>query len=297
MILLGISYNRPILDADAIWNDNAITYTAQNIDDPRGIFVNTNDQIFLASRGYDQILMWFNKSTNSIGTISSGLYRPCSVFVLFNNDILIDNGDLNGRVDRWISKTNTIIPVMNVLGSCFGLFVDINNVLYCSINSHHRVVKKSLDNPSNITTIVAGIGCEGSTSYMLRYPSGIFVDINLDLYVADSGNGRIQLFREGQLNGTTIAGNGAPNTTILSYPTGIVLDAQKYLFIVDRDNNRIVFSGPNGYRCIAGCSGFHELHDPWSFSFDSYGNIYVADIYHQRIQKFLLATNSSGKLN
>ena len=245
--------------------------------------------------------MWFNKSTNSTRTISNGVHYPFSVFVLSNGDILIDNGNSNGRVDRWISKTNTIIPEMYVSGSCYALFVDINNVLYCSINQHHRVVKKSLDDPSNITTIVAGIGCVGSTSYMLRYPYGIFVDINLDLYVADSENNRIQLFREGELNGTTIAGNGAPNTTTLNYPTGIVLDGQKYLFIVDRYNHRIVCSGPNGYRCIVGCSGggsaSNQLAYPRSMAFDSVGNIFVSDRDNGRIQKYVLLNKSESKFD
>ena len=214
---------------------------------------------------------------------------------------MIDNGQSNGRVDRWISKTNTIIPEMYVLGSCYGLFVGINNVLYCSINQYHRVVTKSLDNPSNITTMVAGIGCAGSTSYMLRYPCGIFVDINLDLYVADSQNNRIQLFREGQLNGRTIAGNGAPNTITLSYPTGIVLDAQKYLFIVDRNIHRIVCSGPNGYRCIVGCYGggsaSNQLLYPRSMAFDSVGNIFVSDRGNDRIQKYILLNKTESKFD
>ena len=245
--------------------------------------------------------MWFNKSIISTRTISSGLQYPFSVFVLSNGDILIDNGNSSGRVDRWISKTNTIIPVMYVPGSCFGLFVDINNVLYCSIHHHHRVVKKSLDDPSNITTMVAGIGCNGLTSYMLRSPSGIFVDINLDLYVADSGNDRIQLFREGQLNGTTVVGNGAPNTTTLNYPTGIVLDGQKYLFIVDQNNHRIVRSGPNGYRCIVGCyrggSGSNQLLRPYSMAFDSVGNIFVSDEGNDRIQKYVLLNKTESKFD
>ena len=128
-------------------------------------------------------------------------------------------------------------------------------------------------------------------------PHGIYVDINFDLYVADSGNNRIQLFRSGDLNGITLAGNGAPGTITLRYPTAVVLDNDGYLFIVDSGNNRIVGSGLNGFRCLVGCSGTsgsesNQLSWPKSMAFDSYGNMFVADTGNSRIQKFLLNSNS-----
>jgi tripartite motif-containing protein 71 len=163
----------------------------------------------------------------------------------------------------------------------------------------HQVIKRSLNSSDNQLTTVAGIDCPGFLFNMLYYPSGIFVDINFNLYVADSGNNRIQLFQSGQLNGTTVAGNTAPGTIALNFPTGIALDADGYLFIVDSDNNRIVGSGPNGFRCVAGCSGHsslsNQLYNPQSMAFDSYGNIFVTDTGNGRIQKFLLATNSCSK--
>ena len=134
----------------------------------------------------------------------------------------------------------------------------------------------------------------------LTHRAVIFVDISFNLYVADCLNNRIQLFRPGQLNGTTIAGDGASQSITLSYPADIVLDADGYLFIVDFGNNRIVRLGPNGFQCIVGCtntggSAADQLNGPYSLSFDSYGNLFVTDFYNNRIQKFLLATNSCGE--
>ena len=42
---------------------------------------------------------------------------------------------------------------------------------------------------------------------MMSHPVGIFVTIDLDLYVADYSNNRVQLFRSGERNGTAVAGN------------------------------------------------------------------------------------------
>ena len=69
---------------------------------------------------------------------------------------------------------------------------------------------------------------------------------------------------------------------------------------MDTGNNRIVGSGPNGFRCLVGCSGSggsasNQLNSPETLSFDSYGNMFVTDWWNNRIQKFVLSTNSCGK--
>jgi sugar lactone lactonase YvrE len=168
------------------------------------------------------------------------------------------------------------------------------------MGDRHQVVKRWLDDNTNTSTVVAGTGTLGSASNMLNWPHGIFVDTNFDLYVADSGNNRIQLFQLGQLTAITMAGGGSSTTTtILSLPNGIVLDADKYLFIVDAGNHRIIGSGPTSFRCLVGCSGvgsaFNQLNWPNSLSFVSYGNMFVTDWQNNRIQKFILSTSSCGK--
>jgi hypothetical protein len=256
--------------------------------------------IYVADQENGRIQIWLDDNTNPTKTLSGNLSIPYSIFVTIDGDIYVDNGNLTGRIDKWSLNTNTSVVAMNVDQKCFGLFVDINDILYCSMRDLHQVVSKPLNSNLNITTIVAGIGCSGSTSNMLSTPYGIFVDIDFDLYVADCGNDRIQLFQSNQLNGKTVAGNGSSDTIALNCPTGIVLDADNYLFIVDSLNHRIVGSGPNGFKCLVACSGSpglasNELNQPWSLSFDSYGNMFVADRNNHRIQNFLLSTNSSGK--
>jgi hypothetical protein len=222
--------------------------------------------------------------------------------VTSNGDIYIDDGERNGRVLKWIAKTNTIVTVMNVNSTCFGLFVDTNDTLYCSMALKHQVVKRSLKDPEMTSVIVAaGTGFPGSAFNELNAPWGIFVDVNFDLYVADCRNNRVQLFQSGESNGITVAGSTSSNPTInLNCPTGIVLDAEKYLFIVDYANSRIVGSGLNGFRCLVGCYGqgsqSNRLNGPISFSFDRFGNMFVADTNNNRIQKFEYLEKSCGKL-
>ena len=147
---------------------------------------------------------------------------------------------------------------------------------------------------------VAGDGTIGNASDRLHYPSGLFVTIDWVLYVADLGNSRIQMFPAGQMNGTSVAGVGAPGTVELLFPKAVVLDAHGYMFIVDQLANCIFGQGPQGFRCIAGCSNTNgpasnEFDAPFALSFDSHGNIFVLDLNNQRIQKLLLATNFCRK--
>jgi hypothetical protein len=296
------SYNQPKFCPFTTWNPDAITFANKSTIGtyPYGIFVNTNNTVYVPDRENGPIQIWLNDSFNPTQTISIGLSYPHSIFVTITGDIYVDNGYFNGRVDKWTFNTNTSDPVMYVGASCYGLFLDLNDTLYCSMPAYHQVVKRWLNNKTITSTPAAGTGSPGSDSNMLNSPQGIFVNINFDLYVADCGNHRIQLFQSGQLNATTIAGNRSSDPTItLNCPTGIVLDADQYLFIADCDNHRIIGSGPNGFRCLVGCfqtgSASNQLSHPVTLSFDSYGNMFVTDQDNDRVQKFLLSTNSCGK--
>ncbi|CAF1418424.1 unnamed protein product [Adineta steineri] len=242
--------------------------------------------------------MWQEENINSTKIISGSFTGPRSLFVASNGDIYIDDGVKNGRVQKWIAETSTFVTVMNVNSSCFGLFVDINDILYCSITDRHQVVKRSLnDSVMASNHVAAGTGVEGSDSNQLDGPFGIFVDVNLDLYVTDCVNNRVQLFQSGESNGSTVAGRESLNPTItLDRPSGIVVDAEKYLFIVELTNSRIVGSGLNGFRCLVGCYGegsqSNQLDSPFSLSFDHSGNMFVIDAENSRIQKFLLMKDS-----
>jgi hypothetical protein len=300
---LALSFNQPKFCPTATWNSNAITFANQSIIGalPRVMFINTDNTIYAANNLTKQILVWHEGSINPTDIISGNFSDPYSLFVTSYGDIYIDDGTKNKRVVKCISSTNTFVTVMNVNSSCFGLFVDINDNLYCSMRDHHQVVKRWLKSSAMTSTVVAGRGTPGSASNELYYPFGIFVDVNLDLYVADHTNDRVQLLQSGQSNGITVAGSKSSNPTIsLSRPVGIVLDAQKYLFIVDSLNHRIVASGPNGFRCLAGCHGkgsqSNQLNSPNTLSFDRSGNMFVTDQDNHRIQKFEYLENSCGKL-
>ena len=282
------------------WNPNAITLDINRTNlKPYSIYINTNNTIYVADSENHQILTWLDANV-SLSSSISGINSLFAVFVSITGDIYIGSDTRVIAGSKWLWNTTNSTPVMSNRNACYGIFVDVSNTLYCSISASHIVVKKWLDDGMVTPVLTAGKSSAGSDSYTLNTPRGIFVDTNFDLYVADCGNNRVQLFPLGQLSASTVAGNGAANTIALSCPTGVVLDGDKYLFIVDSQNHRIVGSGPEGFRCVIGCFGpgsaLNQLNNPYGIAFDSYGNIFVTDLNNNRIQKFTIATNSCSKL-
>ncbi len=123
--------------------------------------------------------------------------------------------------------------------------------LYFSDRSNHRIRK--VDQNGNITTI-AGVGLEGfggdfglAKNALLKFPFGISLDRQGNLYIADRGNNRI---RKVDTRGfiSTIAGDslhsfggdyGPASYSNLAYPTDVVVDGEDNVYIADRNNNRI----------------------------------------------------------
>ena len=270
--------------------------------DPFTIFINQNNSIYTINREKQEILVWHEGDTNPTLTMTTKFYHSSSLFVTSNGDIYIDNGEKNSRVEKWTRSTNEYSSVLFVNSSCNGLFVDRNDNLYCSMSDYHHVVRRHLYDLIMTPAMVAGTGTLGFAANQLNNPLEIFVNINLNLYVADCGNNRVQLFRSGEPYGYTVAGGiSAQGALSLSCPTGITLDAENYLFIVDSNNHRIIRSGRSGFLCIVGCGGIafksSQLFLPSTLSFDRFGNMFVVDTGNNRIQKFQYSSNSCDKLD
>ena len=303
---LGAAHNQPNVTLCTSWDPNAITFANSSMVgiSPWGLFVDTNNSVYVNARFLNSILIWEYGNTNIPRRITTPLSKQKYIIVTTNGDIYTDASNANVTIShayKWTANSNSWEIVMSSLpGGCSGLFVDIYDTIYCSLETQHQVVRRLITDDLHTTSIVAGNdnGTSGSTMRMLSSPRGIFVTRALDLYVADCGNNRVQSFRPGQRTATTVMGNGDVS---LNCPTGIILDGNGYLFVTDTGNNRIIGSGLYGYRCVVGCSGTrgqrsHQLNTPYGLSFDSNGNVYVADGNNHRVQKFILASNSCGKL-
>ncbi len=140
----------------------------------------------------------------------------------------------------------------------------------------------------------------------LSGPSGLALDAEGNLYIADTFSGRIRRVDLVTRTISTVAGDGTeyryqgmPNefSTGLSRPSGIALAGDGTLYITDSDNHLIrkwsprtkiitVIAG-NGKPQFAGDGGpaaATSLNYPFGVAMDPAGNLYIADTFNHRIR-------------
>jgi hypothetical protein len=100
--LLVNSLNQPNLSSCATWSSSATTFVDKSWvgQYPIGMFINEQNTVYMTNRDNGSILVWHNGTTASTKIISANLINPWSLFVTTSNDIYVDNGYSNGRVDR-----------------------------------------------------------------------------------------------------------------------------------------------------------------------------------------------------
>ena len=198
---------------------------------PFGVAVDSQGHLFIGDAGNDRIRE-VNLTTGVISTVAgNGTYG-------FSGD--------SGPA----SAAELNIPE--------GVAVDSQGDLYIADSSNHRIreviAAGGAITPSSVITTVAGNGTRGysgdggpATSAELKFPKGVAVDSQGDLFIGDTSNGVI---REVNAAGviSTYAGNhtggstpeNVPATSAeFDFPVGVAVDSHGNLFIAD-DDNRLV---------------------------------------------------------
>jgi len=163
-------------------------------------------------------------------------------------------GDFGGRQVNGNAGT----PDASHLNQPGGVALDGNDNLYVADTGNNRV----LYFPAGSTTATGVYGQDASftdatanngglNASSLSAPAGMTLDLNDNLYIADTGNNRILYYPSGQTTATRVYGQGgdftantANNNGIgsasLSSPAGLALDANGNIYSADTPNNRIL---------------------------------------------------------
>jgi tripartite motif-containing protein 71 len=138
------------------------------------------------------------------------------------------------------------------------------------------------------------IGCEGVGDGELNSPTGIALDKDGNIYVADTDNHSIQKFdRTGKFLARW-GGEPSSQEGQFYYPRGLAIGPDDAVYVADSGNNRVQkFDLEGNAQKAWGKFGFAwrgadmgRFDVPWGITTDQEGNVYVSDTSNARIQKF-----------
>ena len=187
-----------------------------------------------------------------------------------------------------------------------GVAVDGRGNLYIADSTNNRVLKVS----GGRFRTIAGTGDSGfsgdggpAAGAELLVPTGVAVDRQGNVYIADFGNDRVREVSGGVIStvagtgGSGFSGDGGSATAAqLDGPEGVAVDGQGNLYIADTFNRRVREVSGGVIRTVAGdgIEGFSgdggpataaQLEDPEGVAVDGQENVYVADSDGNRVQE------------
>ncbi|MCW5981576.1 MAG: hypothetical protein KIT09_26055 [Bryobacteraceae bacterium] len=209
-----------------------------------------------------------------------------------------------GRV-RKISRDGTITTIAGIgewgydgdnkpateaaLNDPADIAIDSAGAIYIADTFNNRIRKIT----NGIITTIAGTGEEGyngdgipATSAQLAIPHGIALDSAGNLYIADSGNGRLRV----------VTPDGTIRTLYTDlYPSAVEVEGNA-LYLADLithavfkvENNRVTVvagTGEAGYSGDGGPGTDAQLNNPGSIAVDRAGNVYIGDFGNSRIRR------------
>jgi Leucine-rich repeat (LRR) protein/sugar lactone lactonase YvrE len=323
----------------------AIEQTGENLDAPKSISFDASGNAYIADSLNHRILKRDTQGNLSVvaGTgkrgktgddgpaIEAKLNNPQGIAVDEEGNLYI--ADTNNHRIRKVDSNGIITTIAGIgkggyagdnglataakLKKPTAIVFDNNGHLYITDSGNHRIRKVSgqrtrKPSANSLITTVAGDGRSGyrgdngpATGARLNNPTGLAVDNQNNLYIADTDNHRI---RKVDLTGTitTVAGNGMngysgdgdPATAAqINAPTGLEVDSTGNLYIADRNNHRIrkvdnegiittfTGTGKRGTATDGILAEVAQINQPSDVALDQYGNLYIADKGNDTIRK------------
>ncbi|CAF4943374.1 unnamed protein product, partial [Rotaria socialis] len=197
--MFSLLVNIPV---NATWKQNGVTIAGghgngdatNQLNDPRGLFVDDDQTVVIADWWNHRIMQWKNGDITNGQVVAGGkgqgnglhqLNGPTDVLIDKETDSLIICDRGNRRVVRWSRRSGTTqgeILIDNI--DCLGLAMDEQRYLYVSDYEKLEVRRYQLDKKNY--TLVAGGNGQGDGLNQLNWPTYLFVDRQQNVYVSDN---------------------------------------------------------------------------------------------------------------
>ena len=310
---------------------------------PRGVAVDSQGNLYIADYSNNRVRR-VDAATGLITTVAgtgesgfngdfiqataASLYGPSDVELDPTGNLFI--ADLFNHRVRMVNASNGVIFTVAGTGDP-GFFGDGGPADDAQLNFPRDIARNDLgffiadsrnnrvrrvDNATRIITTVAGSGEPGysgdggpATFATLNSPSGVAVDGQGNIFIADSSNRVVR--KVSAFSGTILtfagsgdlgfSGDGGPAVLAeLFFPRRVAVDAEGNVLVMDRSNNRLrqVQAGTGVIKTVAGGASTFSggpafgaiLGGPESVAFDPQGNPLIADRVHHRVRKVDRAT-------
>jgi trimeric autotransporter adhesin len=264
------------------FNGDNIPATSAQLNFPRGVIVDSSGNLYIVENGGHRV----RKVSLATGLITT----------VAGTGVAASTGDGGPATAAQINAPG------------FAVFDSTGNLYISEVNGS-RIRK--VDTAGIITTFagtgVAGFAGDGgpATAAQFRNPNAICFDSAGSLYIADVNNNRVRMVDTAgiitALAGTGLvgsAGDGGPATAAqLNAPRTVTVDSSDNLYIADFQNNRVrrvdttgmittfAGTGVRGFSGDGGLAAAAQLNGPNTVSFDSSGNLYIAESLGQRLRK------------
>ena len=318
--------------------------TDASLDYPAGISLDSDGNLFIADSANGRIREVVKATGNIITVAGNGyggfagdggaatnaqLSDPKGITIDSSGNLFIAD-TYNNRIREVIKATGIIITVAGngsqqfggdggaatnaSLSNPKGILVDSAGNLFIADTNNHRV-REVVKATGNIITVAGnGLGTPvddniAATSTALNSPTGLAMDSDGNLYVADPNNSRIREVVKATGNIITVAGitgdGGPAANSSVNLPSDVAFDSLGNLYIADSYNNRIrevvkatgniitvAGTGIQGFGGDGGPATSAALNNPGGIAFDSDDNLYIADYYNERIREVVKATGN-----